>query len=255
MILSVDGIDFSYNSHPVLRGVSFELPRGCVCGILGVNGAGKSTILKCLNRVLKPRAGVVYLEGKDLLEMRRSRVARHVGYVPQNNEDQPLTVFDTVLLGRKPYIKWAPRERDLAIVEKLLKTMHLEHLALRPANRLSGGELQKVTIARALAQEPDILLMDEPTSNLDLKNQLAVMDLVTRTVEREGLSAVVTLHDINLAFRYADYFLMLKDGAVYSFSPRAGVTPEMIREVYGVDVILSRVLDQTCVVPLERQSL
>lgn len=251
MILSVAGIRFSYNSVPILRGVSFALDKGHILGVLGINGAGKSTLLKCINRVLKPKGGQVMLSGKDMSRMSRNEIARHLGYVPQKYSDEMLTVFDTVLLGRKPYIEWAATEQDLSVVERVIKLMNLEHLALRPANQLSGGEMQKVILARALAQEPAVLLLDEPTSNLDLKNQLQFMNLVTKAVREHGLSAIVCLHDINLAFRFVDHFLMLKDGTVHTLAPKERITSDIIQEVYGVEVILRRVRDHTVVIPVK----
>jgi iron complex transport system ATP-binding protein len=171
MILSVDGLSFRYNSHPVLQDVTFEAPSGQILGVLGVNGAGKSTLLKCINKVLQPHSGSVLLDGTNLLRLRGDAVARRIGYVPQRYNADQVTVFDAVLLGRKPHIKWAATERDLRVVERLLKLMGLEAYALRSVSTLSGGEAQKVVIARALAQEPKVLLLDEPTSSLDLRNQ------------------------------------------------------------------------------------
>ncbi|VFQ46829.1 ABC transporter ATP-binding protein [Desulfoluna butyratoxydans] len=251
MSFSVDGLHVGYGKSMVLRGVGFELPPGCVCGVLGVNGAGKSTLLKSLIRILPPLSGEVRLNGLDLLRMPRRQLSRHVAYVPQSSGVQLLSVFDTVLLGRKPYITWAPSRRDLALVESILTAMHLDHLALRPAGSLSGGELQKVTIARALAQEPELLLMDEPTSSLDLKNQMDVMERISDIATRQNLTVVVSMHDLNLAFRHADYFLLLKNGAMHGFCPRDEVTPEMIREVYGVPVALERIRGHTVAVPLD----
>lgn len=239
MILSAAGIEFSYNSHPVLKDVCFELGRGKILGVLGVNGSGKSTLLKCMNRVLRPQKGVVLLSGDNVLELNRNEVAQRVGYVPQKYNEERLSVYDAVLLGRKPYIQWGPTQKDFDIVESILQAMQLEELALRPVNGLSGGETQKVIIARALAQEPDLLLLDEPTSNLDLKNQLEVMGLVTDAVRQRRISAIMSVHDLNLALRFADFFLMLKDGSVYAFSERKSITPEMIREVFGVHIIMS----------------
>ncbi|WP_300671944.1 ABC transporter ATP-binding protein [Desulfoluna sp.] len=251
MTFYVNNLCFDYGSAPVFNEVGFELPPGSVCGVLGVNGAGKSTLLKCLIRILDPSRGEVRLNGLDLRSMPRRKLSRYAAYVPQSTGAQLLSVFDTVLLGRKPYITWAPSRRDLAMVEKILTTMHLDHLALRPAGSLSGGELQKVTIARALAQEPELLLMDEPTSSLDLKNQIAVMDRISDVVVSQGLTAVVSMHDLNLAFRHADFFLLLNNGAMHAFCPREEVTPEMIREVYGIPVALERVRGHTVVVPLD----
>jgi iron complex transport system ATP-binding protein len=251
MNLKVAGIKFGYNHTPVLDGISFNLGKGQILGVLGVNGAGKSTLLKCLNRILKPKAGSIFLNGCDLRKMRSREIASHFGYVPQKYPDESLTVFDAVLLGRKPYMKWSASARDLLIVEDILTRLGLEHLAQRPANSLSGGELQKVIIGRALAQEPEILLLDEPTSNLDLKNQLQVINIITKAVHEYDMSAIVSLHDINLALRFVDYFLMLKDGVVHSLSPKAMVTAAEIEEVYGVKVIIRQVNENKVVIPMD----
>ena len=135
MILSVNGIQFSYPSRPVLQEVSFQIERRQILAVLGVNGAGKSTLLKCLNRILRPEEGSVVLNGQDLSQMKRRDVAKRLGYVPQKNGVESLTVFDSVLLGRKPYIGWAAAENDFQVVEKILRLMHLEELALRPVER------------------------------------------------------------------------------------------------------------------------
>ena len=241
MILSVLGVHFQYPSRSVLKGVSFELPEGQILGVLGVNGAGKSTLLKCLNKILRPEKGSVLLDGEDLLKMSGNEVARTLGYVPQKYGEERLTVYDTVLMGRKPYIRWAAAENDFQAVERVLQIMHLEDYAMRPIHELSGGEMQKVIIARALAQEPKFLLLDEPISSLDLKNQLEVMELICRVVEDQGLSAILAIHDINLALRFADHLLFLKEGKVYAFVDPPAVTPGVIKEVYGVDVIRQEV--------------
>jgi iron complex transport system ATP-binding protein len=250
MILSVDGISFRYNSHPVLQEVTFELPSGQILGVLGVNGAGKSTLLKCINKVLRPNSGSVLLDGTNLLRLSGAAVARCIGYVPQRYTEDQVTVFDAVLLGRKPHIKWAATERDLRVVERLLKLMGLEACALRPVSTLSGGEAQKVVIARALAQEPKVLLLDEPTSSLDLRNQLEVMNLVTNVVRSEGVSAVVAIHDLNLALRFVDRFLILKDGSIHATGLKDALTPEVIEEVYGVHSILSTVEGYPVIIPV-----
>jgi iron complex transport system ATP-binding protein len=251
MNLNVKGIEFSYNHHPILDGISFGLGPGEILGVLGVNGAGKSTLLKCINRILRPRAGSILLNEYDVRKMSGDEIARHFGYVPQKYTEESVTVFDAVLLGRKPYIQWSASTGDLLIVEDILKRLQLEHLAQRPVDRLSGGELQKVIIARALAQEPEILLLDEPTSNLDLKNQLQVMSIITKAVKDYKISAIVSLHDINLAMRFVDCFLMLKEGKVHFLSPKEKVTPEDIESVYGVKVIISQINEYKVVIPFE----
>lgn len=253
MNLTVNGLEFSYNHHPILDGVSFCLRPGEILGVLGVNGAGKSTLLKCINNILKPRVGSILLNNDNVKKMRGNEIAGHFGYVPQRYTEDSSTVFDAVLLGRKPYIKWSATRHDLLIVEEILHRLHCQHLAQRPVDSLSGGELQKVIIARALAQEPEILLLDEPTSNLDLKNQLQVMNIITRAVTDYGISAVVSLHDINLAMRFVDHFLMLKDGKVHVLSPKEDITPKDIEEVYGVKVMISHVNGHQVIVPVDAE--
>jgi iron complex transport system ATP-binding protein len=250
MILSVENIQFSYNSHPVLSDVTFGVGRGRMLGILGVNGAGKSTLLKCVNRILDAEADGMLLDGKDLFKMDRRDVARYLGYVPQKSGDSSLTVFESILLGRRPHIRWSVTNRDYGVVEEVTRQMGLEALASRPVNDLSGGEAQKVLIARALAQSPRVLLLDEPTSNLDVKNQLEVMGLIRRIVKTKDLAALISIHDLNLAVRFADDLLLLKDHKVRFSTPKAGLTAEMIREVYGIDVVIQEVGGHPVVAPL-----
>jgi iron complex transport system ATP-binding protein len=251
MILEVQGIHFQYNSRAVLKEVSFHLERGQILGILGVNGAGKSTLLKCLNRILRPRMGAVFVDGKSVLKMKGGEIARQIGYVPQKYGEESLTVFDAVLLGRKPHIRWAASEKDLQIVDQILRLMDLADFALRPVNQLSGGETQKVMIARALAQEPDLLLLDEPLSNLDLKNQLEVMRLITRAVIHQGIAVIMSVHDLNLALRFADLFLLLKDGRVHMCGGKNDLTPEVIYEVYGVRTVVQECQGYPVVIALD----
>ena len=250
MKLAVSDIEFSYNGRPVLSGVSFSLDRGRILCILGVNGAGKSTLLKCLNRILKPQRGSVQVGGEDLLLMSRNKAARRVGYVPQRHPETHLTVFEAVLMGRKPHMRWSMGREDYLTTERILRQMGLESLAMRPVSSLSGGEQQKVVIARALAQTPEVLLLDEPTSNLDLKNCLELVGLIRRIVESQGLSAVVAIHDLNIALRLADGFLFLMSPGVHAVSTKEGLTPEMIRKVYGVDAALEEIAGHTVVAPL-----
>ena len=251
MMLTIADVRFSYNGGQVLRDMHLELKRGEVMAVLGINGAGKSTFLKCINKILRIEAGSIHLNDLDILGMTGSEIAKHMGYVPQRYGEEELTVFDAVLLGRKPYMKWKTDDKDLTIVEETLEKMGLEEIAMRPVRTLSGGEMQKVILARALAQEPDLLLLDEPTSNLDLKNQIEVMRLVREAVNERGLSAVVCVHDINLAFRYADRFLMMKDGKVHTQGGREAVTSEAIQAVYGVSVIMGEVQGYPIVVAVE----
>jgi len=249
MILNVSGVKFGYNGKMVLDEISFRLAEGEVLAVVGVNGAGKTTLLKCLSGILKPGSGKVLIDEMDTTRMDREERARRIGYVPQRYSDADVTVYDAVLLGRRPHMRWSLTERDLDVTEEVLCALHLESMALKPMSNLSGGELQKVIIARSLAQEPDLLLLDEPTSNLDLKNQMEVMDILTVVAKQRNVSTIVAMHDINTALRFADQFLMLKNGCIHSLAPRADITEELIRQVLGVDVIMGKVGGYQVVIP------
>lgn len=250
MNLSVTDLGFAYNGHPILQRIGFTLSPGTLLCVLGVNGAGKSTLLKCLNRILKPNSGTVLLGADDISTLSRNEAAKRLGYVPQQHRQTQLKVFEAVLLGRKPHLSWGPGPKDYELVEDLIGQLGLRHLALRSVGDLSGGEMQKVAIARALAQTPEILLLDEPTSNLDLKNQLEVMGLIKRITVSRGLAAVVAIHDLNLAVRFGDRFLFLKDYQVHEMVDRESLCAETIHQVYGVPVTLQKVGSQTIVVPI-----
>lgn len=250
MILSVRGLTFRYPSRPVFRDVNFSVLQGECLAVLGTNGAGKSTMLRCLNRILKPQSGCVYLEKDEVFKLGRRELAQRVGYVAQKQESTRCTVFDTVLLGRKPYIKWDVSQKDLEVTNRVLKLLELEAYSLRYLDELSGGELQKVVIARALAQEPDLLLLDEPTSNLDLKNQLEVISIIKKVVKSQQIAAIVTMHDLNLAIRIADKFLLLKNGAIFSAGGLEVMTPENVESVYSVPVMIETYRNVPVVVPL-----
>jgi len=249
MILNVTGLGFSYNGRRLLDGIGFSVHRGEMLVVVGINGVGKTTLLKCLCGILTPDRGNILLEGKQISRMSRIEVARRIGYVPQRYSDTDMSVFDAVLLGRKPHIGWAIAEKDLKITEDILAMLNLESMALRPISSLSGGEIQKVMIGRSLAQSPELLLLDEPTSNLDLRNQIEIMDILAGVVKQKDLAIIVTMHDINTALRFADRFLMLKDGCIHSMTPRESITEELIRRVFDVDVVMGTVGDYQVVIP------
>lgn len=250
MKLVADEICFSYNSHPVLSNVSFKIESGGMTCILGVNGAGKSTLLKCLNRILSPRQGTVLLDGKQLSTMSRVEVARLIGYVSQRHSDTCMNVFETVLMGRKPHMGWKAGPGDYTVVESILRRMGLDPLSMRRVCDLSGGQLQKVIIARALAQTPRILLLDEPTSNLDLKNKIEVMSLIQEISKTQNIPAIIAIHDLNIAIRFAERFFFLKEGQIHAISTRKTLSAEVIREVYGIKVALKEFEGHTIVVPI-----
>ncbi len=250
MILSVDGVEFSYNSKKILENVEFKVNRGDVVSILGVNGAGKSTLIKCINKILKPKKGTILIDDYDINKLNNLEIAKKMGYVPQRADGNYMTVFDAVLLGRKPHIKWEISEKDIEITHKFLKLMDLEDYALRYTNELSGGELQKVVIARALVQEPNILLLDEPTNNLDLKNQLESLRIIRDISKSQNIASIIVMHDLNLALRFSDKFIMLKDGKIFAEGGKEVITPENIKEVYGVRAHVDEYRGIPVVVPL-----
>jgi len=251
MMLKVDGVEFSYDSVAILKEVEFEVERGEVVAILGPNGAGKSTLLKCISGILKPKKGLVMVENLPLKSLGPQELAKRLGYVAQINVGNFMTVFDAVLLGRKPYIGWGAGEKDIKLVEEALKLVGLEKLSLRRTNELSGGELQRVMLARALVQEPRILLLDEPTNNLDLKNQLEVMKLVSEITHQRGIASIVVMHDINLSLRYADKFLVMKEGVIYAEGGKEVIEPQLVREVYGIEALVENIKGFPTVIPVK----
>ena len=233
-MIEVQNLSFSYGHHPVLAHVGFTAQSGECVGILGNNGAGKSTLITCINRIRTPDSGSVLIDGKAVGNMSRRELARSVAYVAQKNEMSQTTVFDCVLLGRKPYIRWAVGEEDLRLCTAMIHRVGLEALELRSLDELSGGELQKVMLARALVQRPKVLLLDEPTSNLDPRNQYEMMELVREVAREQHITVLIVIHDLNLALRYCDRFFFLKDGSGYRYGGLEVVDQHTIESVYGV---------------------
>ena len=235
-MIEVKDLCFAYpGTKNILSDVSFSLEAGHCLALLGNNGAGKSTLLKCFNRIHEPQKGTIEVDGVSVHAMKRVEIARTMAYVAQQTDAGQLTVFDSVLLGRKPYIKMNPTEEDLEITRSVIRRMDLERYALRYTDELSGGELQKVVLARALAQQPKILLLDEPTSNLDLHNQHEVMRIAAEIARDDGLTVIVVIHDLNLALRYCDRFLFIHKGGVYGYGDEQLVTAELLSDVYQVE--------------------
>jgi len=234
----VKGVSVTYGSIKALSGVSVTLEEGQLASLVGPNGAGKTTLLKCISNILKPKVGTVLLDSTEISKISSKELAKKLGYVPQVQPTHiPLTVFEVVALGRRPHVTWRLSKHDLEVIWKVLKMVGVEHLADRYFDELSGGERQKVFIARALAQEPEVLLLDEPTNNLDLKHQLEILTLIRRLVKFHNLTVLMAMHDINLACRFSDIIIMLKDGKIFAIGePSHVLTSENIKRVYGVEV-------------------
>jgi iron complex transport system ATP-binding protein len=255
-MLKVQDISVGYKKDQmVLKDLKFTLDEGQMLAILGPNGSGKTTLLRCINAMIKPWTGVVQIGDTNVFGMRTEKIAKHLGHVAQRNDAGRMTTFDAVLLGRKPHLRWKADKQDLAKVSGALKQFGLEHLALRHIDELSGGELQKVCIARALVQEPKVLLLDEPTSSLDLKNQLDILHTIGQVVKEHRIAAVMTMHDLNLAFRFADRFLFLKKGTVFAHGQLDQLNADMVAAVYGVNVDILRHNGQIVIIPCSHKTM
>ena len=234
----------------VLDGLTFDVDAGEILGIVGPNGSGKTSLLKLLAKVLRPNAGDIALFGQDLGTMPQVDVARTVAFVPQESPQVfAFTVMETVLMGRYPHhrgAKWSAgfgweSAEDLSIAEQAMQSTDITNLAGRSVMDLSGGERQRCMIARALAQMPQVLLLDEPTAFLDLQHQIEICTIVRRLNEERGLTVVLVSHDLNLASQYCDRILMLKAGALFRFgSPDEVIDVDVLRAVYGCDVLVDR---------------
>ena len=242
MKIDIEGVSFSYGSTPVLDDITLEIEGAQVVSILGPNGVGKSTLIHCMNKILTPTKGTVYLDGKDVREYSLKEVAKHVGYVPYSSSDTfPLTVVDTVLLGRHPHAGWKTTDEDLEAVFDVLERLGIQDLAMRYFNELSAGQHQKVMLARGLVQKPDVLLLDEPTSNLDIKHQLGISRTLRQISHTENILVIMISHDLNIAARYSDNVIMMHGGKVFAVGePKDVLTVDNIRHVYGVE---SRIID------------
>ena len=254
MKITVESLTFAYSGKIVLDGINFESDHSEIICIVGPNGCGKSTLLKCMLTILTPQKGEIMLDGADIRNIQQSEIAKLLGYVPQT-ADQVFSssVFDSVLLGRAPYSSWRSSDKDIDIVIDILALMDLDDIALSEFNHLSGGQRQRVMIARALAQQPEVLIFDEPTSALDIAHQLEVMDILTNLAKDKGISIIMVVHDLNLASRYADRIMMMKDGAIYSEGAVKDVlTKKNIASVYGVNSVVDQHYGKISIVPINR---
>lgn len=250
MFLEVNGIDFSYGNRQVLDAVSFAVKEKDLVSVLGPNGVGKTTLIKCINRVLTPDAGSVFMGGLDLHRMSKKDIAKNIGYVAQRSETSKTTVFDSVLLGRKPHFQWDVTEKDMRLAGRVLHLLGLDGLALKYVDEISGGEYQLVQIARVLVQQPKLILLDEPTSSLDLANQHMIMHLVRNIVKKNNMAAIMVIHDLNLAIRHSDKFVLMKDGMVYSVGGLEVITQENIKAVYNIEAYVETVRGVPVVIPI-----
>lgn len=253
-VLQVDDVHFSYGTKEVLKGVSLSAEKNEIVSILGPNGVGKTTLLRCICNTLTPSSGSVKVCGKELNEIGPRDMAKLVGYVPQKADTSRTTVFDSVLIGRRPHVGITYSEHDMDIAWKTMKSLGLDDKPLEFVDEISGGEFQKVQIARAVTQEPELLVLDEPSNNLDIANQHITMKMIERIVRERGLCAVMTMHDINLAIYYSDKFVFVKDGTIRAIGGSEVITSEIIKDVYGIDVDVLEHRGQIVIVPVRDEN-
>ncbi len=237
-------MDFAYGSGElILKDVTIDIRNPQLISIIGPNGVGKSTLIHCMNRILTPRKGTVMVDDVNVEEYKVKELAKKMGYVPYSaNDTFPLTVVDTILMGRNPHRKWKSLHDDMQVVKEVLEMMDITPLAMRPFNELSAGQHQRVMLARGLAQEPEILLLDEPTANLDIRHQMDVIRLLKQLSVKRGIVVIMISHDLNIAAKYSDNIIMMSEGTIYAVGkPVDVITPESVKAVYGVDtdVVLS----------------
>lgn len=237
--LEVRDLGYDYSEKEVLDSISFSLVPGEILGILGPNGCGKTTLLRNLNRNLSPHRGCVLLDGDDLVDIRKKDIARKVAVVPQSNEIRfSFTVREMVEMGRMPFQEAfrGQTSEDERLVDRAMEITGITDMADRTINTMSGGERQRVIIARAIAQSPRVLLMDEPTLHLDISMQFEVLDLVSRLSSEEGLTVVIVSHDLPMVARYCDRIILLRDRHIFAVGkPEDVLTPGNMRTVFGID--------------------
>ena len=248
-MLKVENICFRYSkfSRPVLNGACLELQPGEIGILLGKNGSGKTTLFKNILGIHKPGSGRILFEGEDLLKMSRKERARRIAYVPQDIQFGALTVFDSIMLGRISYFGLKSGDEDYRAVEKILMDMHLEGYAFRMVDELSGGERQKIAIARAMAQDPKLMVFDEPTGNLDIANEQLIIEEARKLAKEKNIAILSSLHDLNQALAFGDKFFFLKNGVVTHAGGREIITPEVVKDTFDVDVRIREIDGQTVV--------
>ncbi len=243
-MIEIDSVSFRYHVDWVLEDISFQVGKGEFIGIIGPNGSGKTTLLKILYRFLSPQRGDVFLELIPLRRMSRRDIAKRIAVVSQESYPLfPFRVIEIVLMGRSPYLGHLifENEKDLECARKAMEWTNILHISERPIDELSGGERKRVFIARALAQEPEVILLDEPTANLDIHHQIEFLDIITMLNQDRGLTIIMASHDLNIASEYCDRLILLRGGKVYKIgSPEEVITKEDIEKVYGCDVLVDK---------------
>lgn len=243
-MLEIKNLSFGYKNHLVLNNLSLTLLDNKIGVILGKNGAGKSTLFKNILGILKPNEGSIIIDNINLNTLSKKERAKKISYVPQDISFGELNVFDSVLVGRLSNFNFFSRYEDEQITKKIIKEMSLEKIMNKNVNELSGGEKQKVAIARALVQEANVLIFDEPTGNLDVSNEQLILKEARKIVKEKNVSILISIHDLNLALQYGDYFYFLKDGYIKYHGGKEIFTKEIIKDIFDIEVNIVTIQNQ-----------
>ena len=256
-MLSVENVTFRYRRQgpDVLRGVNLELKPGEIGILLGRNGSGKTTLFQNILGILNPRSGTIRFEGEDLRSLSRAQRARRIAYVPQDIRFGALSVFDSVLMGRVAYFGMKAGQADYLAVEKILRDMGLEDFAQRNVEELSGGERQKIAVARAMAQEPKLMVFDEPTGNLDIANEQQIIREAKRLAREKHIAILSSLHDLNRAMEFGDRFFFLKDGVVKYTGGKECFREDVLRDIFDIDVKIAQVDGQPVILQKQEERI
>lgn len=250
--IMVKNLNFYYGKRKILNNLSFSMGNGCICGLLGPNGSGKTTLLDCINGLNKPKSGEITVSKESIYNMDRKELAKKMSRVPQQtNIVFPFKVIELVVMGKAPYLEnWeSPGRQDYERATTLLDSLGVETLAERPFNKISGGEKQMVLIARAIFQNAEIMLLDEPTAHLDYKNQFIILDLITKVAKKNNLTVIITLHDPNLAMHCCDEIVMLKKGEIVSWGKTSEILKsDLLSKMYDMDISVDFVSNGTQVI-------
>ncbi len=242
--VTLKDLSWSYNGRSVVNTIDLKIEKGSFTGIVGPNGAGKTTLLKLILKLLSPEKDRVFIFDRDINNYSRKDLAKKISYVPQTiNVDFGFSVQQIVSMGRNPHLGLFSGDpaRDTEIVNKAMRETEVEALKKKDIGSISGGELQRVIIARALAQEPDILALDEPTSHLDLNHQIRILSLVRSLSKKKGITVIAVLHDFNHALEYCTSLVLMNKGTIEAFgNPEAVITPERMKKIYGLTTSIEK---------------
>ncbi len=241
-MLKVENLTFGYSKkQTTIKDVAISLDKGDIGVVLGPNGAGKSTLFKNVLGLLKPQSGSISVDNQDMINISPKERAKNIAYVSQNVEMPMLSVYETILMSRIPYYSFGPTKKDREIVFKTIRDFGLEHFMNKMATNLSGGEKQIVAIARAMAQEPKVIIFDEPTSNLDISRELLLQERITKIAKEKGVTVLMAIHDLNLAYDMGDKFFFLKDGEVVAQGGKEVFNEENIKMTFNRECQIKKI--------------